>query len=154
MNRVTSGAFREVIAAGIEAIPPGLSWRLRHVDFLTGVDPVWAGLHTFRNTDDGRHYSDTAHCSLRHHSSDRTTTIVLPVMTDPGVIVHELGHALDESLGWSHDAQPVTPYGSTSRSEAFAESFRAWLYWYGDQDIFMRDQATRALFASLSEATQ
>jgi hypothetical protein len=149
MNRLVDAAYREAIGAGMAIIPAAIMARLRHVHFLTGIDPVWAGLHSYTDTDDGRAYSQTAHCAYQHHTSDQTTTIVLPVPELPDVVVHELGHALDEVLGWHHAASPVTAYAATNREEAFAESFRASLYWYGDQDAFMADGATRALFAAL-----
>jgi hypothetical protein len=149
MNRLVGTAYREAIGEGMAIIPAAIMARLRHVHFLTGIDPVWAGLHSYAVTDDGRAYSQTAHCAYRHHTADRTTTIVLPVFEEPSVVVHELGHALDETLGFCHRAEPVTDYAKTNREEAFAESFRASLYWYGDQDVFMADGATRALFAAL-----
>ena len=156
MNRLVGGAYREAIGEGISTIPPAIMRRLEHVHFLTGVDPVWVGLHSFSKTGDGRGYSGTAHCADACHTSDRTTTIVLPTLANAtrDVVVHELGHALHETLGWGPTAQPVTAYARTDRFEAFAESFRAWLDRYGDQDAFMRDVATRSLFVSLSEVAR
>lgn len=150
MNRLVSGEFQASIGAALTVIPPAIADRLRHVQFLTGTDPVYAGLHRFEGASFGRSYRTTAHCLYRHLSSDRRTTIVLPTPYEPSVVVHELGHALDEVLAWTHDAKPVNWYATTDRQEAFAEAFRAWLYWYGDQDVFMADLDTRALFARLA----
>lgn len=149
MNRLMSYEQGELIGRAFGVIPAAISDRLRDVEFLTGTDPVFAGLHRYETTLDGRAYRKTAHTSHRHHSLDGTTTIVLPVLESTFVVVHELGHALDELLGYRHVAKPVTAYGRTNRQEAFAESFCAWLYWYGDQDVFHADLPTVSLFESL-----
>lgn len=120
-------------------------------DFLCGVDPVFAGLHTYTTALDGRNYRDTAHCVHLAHQQHmprdrRRTTIVIPAPVPPVVIVHELGHALDEALGFGHAAESVTSYAQTNRAEAFAEAFTSWLYYgYGDEP----DAVTCALFAAL-----
>jgi hypothetical protein len=152
VNRLTSAAYGEAIGAGMAIVPDAIMNRLRHVHFLTGIDPGWAGLHSFAETLADFSYAELAHCACAHQTTDRTTTIVLPVveMAKPDIVVHELGHALHEALGWEHDAKPVTEYATTDRFEAFAESFRAWLFWYGDQDALDRDQATLDLFERLS----
>jgi hypothetical protein len=105
-------------------------------DFLCGVDPRFAGLHRFDETDDGRSYGATAHCVYPHHqlhmsAARRRTTIVLPEPAPPWVIVHEYGHALHEALNFDHDATPVTAYAQTNRFEAFAEAFTAYFYRIG-----------------------
>jgi hypothetical protein len=41
--------------------------------------------------------------------------------------VHELGHVLDESLGFTVAAEPVTWYTRDNRAEAFAKAFASWL---------------------------
>lgn len=150
MQRLVSADYRESIARAIDLVPPGIMDRLRHVEFLTGTDPVWAGLHGYASALDGRGYAASAHCAYRFHTADRSTTIVLPVLEPPHVVVHELGHALHEVIGFAHVAVPVTWYAKTNDWEAFAESFVASLYWYGDQAAFHADEATRALFAELA----
>jgi hypothetical protein len=150
MNRLVSAVFAEAIGEALAVIPEPVVERLRHVHFLTGTDPLFAGLHTYAVAEDGRSFGDTAHCSYAHNSADRTTTIVIPVPLEPHLIVHELGHALDEALNWAHRVVPVTDYARVNRYEGFAESFVAWLYWYGDQDAFLGDRATRALFDRLA----
>ncbi len=95
-----------------------------------------------------------AHCCYASHlrlpRDRRTTTIVIPVLDDPSMVVHELGHALDEVTGFAHVAAPVTDYARTNRMEAFAEAFVAWTHFYGDQDVAAQDGATRALFCELA----
>ena len=73
------------------------------------------------------------------------------------VIIHELGHVLDEVLGLDHTAQPVTEYATTNRGEAFAEAFTAWIKpneyaeaWL--QDALYEDRATVHLFEELVAA--
>jgi hypothetical protein len=151
VNRLRDYAYAEAISEAMTLLPAGIRRRVEHTDFLCGVDPLFVGLHGFVKTTDARDYSDTAHCVFRTLGYDKRTTIVLPSVQEPWVIVHELGHALDESLGFDHAAVPVTAYGATHRTEALAEALVAHLYWYGDQDAYMRDLSTRALFASLSE---
>lgn len=43
------------------------------------------------------------------------------------MVVHELGHALDDVLGEKWAAKPVSNYGRVDRFEAFAEAFTAWV---------------------------
>lgn len=152
MQRIVTADYREAIAEAFAIIPERIAERLQHVQFFTGTDPVWAGLHPYRDTGDGRSYSDTAHCAYTFHTLDHRTTIVLPTpqAADPFVVVHELGHALDEVLGFDHAAVPVTEYARVNRQEAFAEALRAHLYWYGDQSALWRDEATRSLFDRLA----
>lgn len=152
MERLVSASYTETIAEALATIPVGVTDRLRHVDFLTGVDPVWVGLHEYQDTEDGRSYSDTAHCAYPWHTSDGTTTIVLPYPCTPDVVVHELGHALDALLGFADSVAPVSKYALVNRMEAFAESFQAWLYNSDDldDDAFMRDLPTRRLFAEIA----
>jgi hypothetical protein len=126
VNRLTAG-HRAAIAVAFEAIPERIVSRLRHVDVLTGTDPVFAGLHGFEVMSFGRSYRTTAHASLGRHTADGRTTIVLPTPEEPIIIVHELGHALDEALGEIHEAEPVTWYAATDRLEAFAEAWTVWV---------------------------
>lgn len=149
MRRLVGG-HAEPIAVSLALIPAGIVERLAHVDFLTGTDPVFAGLHSFEAMSYGRSYRTTAHVSHRHHSADRSTTIVLPTVETPEVIVHELGHALDEVLAFAHEAAPVTCYaGAGGRIEAFAEAFTSWLI-PGYPVIARLDPASRALFEALA----
>ena len=152
MERITSQAHAEAIGEALRVVG-----RYRHrigpVEFLTGVDPVFAGLHSFGDTGDGRSYGDTPHCAYPWHidgpADRRVTTIVLPQPEPPWVIVHELGHALDAAIGFRHSAVPVTAYARTNRLEAFAEAFTAQHYIYGDRDAFLTDAPTLALFRGL-----
>ena len=146
MIRVPSFAFTAAIEWALGSLPHGIRGRVEHVDFLCGVDPVYAGLHRFEEMSYGRSYRSVAHCSWRMHSLDGRTTIVLPSPEDPVVIVHELGHVLDEQMGWSHCAEPVTIYAADSRVEAFAEALTAYVVpGYGA----MIDGATLRLWAEL-----
>jgi hypothetical protein len=148
MQRIVSAQYSELIGYALDVLPPAIRWRLRHVEFLTGLDPRWVGLHN--EADEDWDWSTVAHCAYPHHTSDQSTTIVLPVIRQPWVVVHELGHALHATIGWEHEAVPVTDYAWTDRHEAFADAFVASLFWFGVRDIFMRDEPTRALFQALS----
>ncbi|WP_349319204.1 hypothetical protein [Mycolicibacterium canariasense] len=170
MNRVKAGGYAELITAAYELIPEALHCLIRpHV--LCGIDPAFAGLHSFKATDDGRSYGDTWHVVYPHHQQfpaarDRRTTVVVQSVVDKApwvrakyghfhqvaMMVHELGHVLDESLGFEHDASPVTKYAETNRNEAFADAFTAWLIpsylpSYGSKASV--DPGTAALFNNL-----
>ena len=138
LSRVHGAGYREAIGFALGLLPVPIADRLSHVQFVCGVDPVFAGLHDTATTDDGRSYGLTAHCAygwgLPRPASDRVTTIVLPIVPLPSTVVHELGHALHETLGFDPEAEPVTEYAKTNRWEAFAEAFVAWRFWgYGDE---------------------
>lgn len=147
LSRVPNARFAEVIGEGLSRLPEGMRLRLGHVQFVCGVDPVFAGLHGYEG-----HWR--AHCCYPYHISGprdrRVTTVVLPVLEGPHVVVHELGHALHETIGLSHIAVPVTEYAATNHEEAFAEALVAWTHWYGDQATALQDKATRALFGRLA----
>lgn len=152
MTRIASQAFAELIGRAL-AVAKRFTDAVGPVEFLTGVDPVFAGLHSYSLISDGRSYRETAHCVYPEHingpADRRVTTIVLPVLVHPGNVVHELGHALDRRLGFNHLAVPVSKYALTNRREAFAEAFEARLYYYGDQGAANADRATVSLFDSL-----
>lgn len=155
VDRLITSGFREAIAKALQVVPPRIVERLRFVHFLTDTNPHWVGLHDFNETIDGRSYFNTAHCAYPWHTSDGSTTIVLPAderpafQRDPSLVVHELGHALDFYLDFSVDAFPITDYAHVDRHEAFAEFFRGWLYWHGDQDILQSDEKSLAVLNSL-----
>lgn len=155
-SRVPVGPYGQAIGAALDVIPVAVVRRLEHVRFVCGVDPVFAGLHRYGDTGDGRSYAVTAHCCYRFHldgpADRRVTTVVLPVPADATVpvIVHELGHALHEVVGLDHVAVPVSAYATTNTWEAFAEAFTAWvLPGYGDQEVACADRPTRALLEGL-----
>lgn len=158
MDRIPDRRYSEVIGSALQVFPERIRKRVEHVHFLCGVDPVFAGLHTFKETADGRFYADTAHCCWAHHitrpAAERITTVVLPNVPRRSVVIHELAHALHETIGFERrHVVPVTEYAETDRWEAFAESFTAWrLYGYGDEDALMGDKATLALFETLASS--
>ena len=125
-------------------------------EFVIGVDPVFAGVHTFAMTHDGRAYSDTPHCVYDFHQehrprAERGVKVILP--TNPAyrwdgangiyTVVHELGHVLHQRVGFDHVATPITEYAKTNHHEAFAEAFAGWIW--GDRI----DEQTEALFDGL-----
>lgn len=152
MNRLAPG-YLDAIDTALDYVPDRLLDRLRSVEFLCGVDPAFAGLHTFTDAADGRAYRDVPHCVypwLQDGPLDqRRTTIVLPGPTHPWAITHELGHALHETLGFEPNASPVSDYARTNRWEAFAEAFRLWIGWRAPGEPPEPDAQTCALFESL-----
>ena len=138
MNREKWG-YAESIQAAIAIIPSTIWQRISYVHFFTGTDPIWAGLHSIEMISDGRSYRNTAHVVYPFHqkhlpASMRATTVVLPIPEHPIVVVHELGHVLDEALRFQYLAEPVTDYACTNRLEAFAEAMGSDLYERLDSD--------------------
>ena len=146
----------EQISVAHRLVGPTIMQRLSHVQYVAGVDPVFAGISDQEDIADGRSYRTTAACYYPEHligpRDRRVTTIVMP-SPEPGwlgvqTVVHELGHALDEVTRFEHVAAPVSEYAKTNRREAFAEAFTSWV-WDGDHTV---DAATLALFRSLVRA--
>ena len=131
MDRLSGAGYRTSISAALEIIPAALHDLVR-VDWFCGADPLFADLHRIEDASYGRSYRSTAHCVYAHHQehrarASRRTTIALPTVETPDVIVHELGHVLHERLRWEPVARPVTWYAGTDLFEAFAEAFTSWL---------------------------
>jgi hypothetical protein len=149
--RIRTARDAEPIDEALRLLSPRIRERVAHADWLAGVDPIFAGLHGF----EAASYRNTAHACFRSHTATGRTTVVLPKLVEPWVVVHELGHVLHESVGFdTHDPDPCTPYATTDRWEAFAEAFTAWLCpeTYADaQPTLMCDGATLALFEELSQ---
>ena len=135
-TRIHGDHWREHITIAYSAIPDGILHRLQHVQFVLGVDPLFAGLHSYPSNGDAP-LSDTAHCAFPFHlngpADRRVTPAIMPRQyrsqwATAHTLVHELGHALHETIGFDHDAVPVTKCATTNRVEAFAESFTAWCW--------------------------
>jgi len=155
MKRLTDYAYNDAIAVAVASMPSRIAARVSHVDFFCGASPVFAGLHNYVDTDDGRPYSLTAHAVWIMHQwllprTLRVPTVVLPALVAPKTVVHELGHILHEALAFEPVAAPVTEYAKTNLWEAFAEAFTAWLGWYGADVRGAVDEKTAALFEELS----
>ena len=159
MDRLKAGGFASVIEATYQLIPPTIRNLIRP-HFFCGTDPVFAGLHDYLDVADGRSYRETAHVAYdfnqRLSRSQRHITVVLPTLPSIEVLIHELGHVLDERLDFEPDVTPVTRYGQTNRYEAFAEAFTAWVLPYGhgygaSKDyLYEHDRRTVALFGQLA----
>ena len=161
MNRLIDYRYSEAIAFAFELLDEPIAERLRYINFLTGSDPIFVGLHNCQimpHEKDRRSYRNTAHvCFPWNALNPRTTitTVVLPTLADanPYIIIHELGHCLDEILGFEHIAIPINDYAKTDRLEAFAAAFSAQYFWLELEadNIFQSDRATQALFRRLRE---
>jgi hypothetical protein len=153
MNRLHQAGHRAVIGEALRIIPARLH-ELVAVDFLCGADPLFLGLHRYALTQEAnaRSYSTTAHCVYPFHqmhlpADRRATTVVLPSVVTPDVVVHELGHVLHERLRFEPTAAPVSGDARTNRHEAFAEAFTTWLLPdHGDRP----DERTLALLEGLA----
>lgn len=85
-------------------------------------DPIWSGLHSHEDTNDGRSYRSIWHC---HYSDHDRPVIVLPEDDEPWGIVHEIGHVAHWQLGWQPIVPPLTEYALANDHEAYAEMFTA-----------------------------
>lgn len=152
MSRVHAHLPALAVGKALHLIPGGLR-ELVACEFVIGVDPVFAGIHHFTESDTGWAYRDIAHCVQDFHQehrprSDRGTKVVLPTNRlyrwdawhGVRVVIHELGHVLHERVDESFIAEPVTEYARTNHHEAFAEAFDAWVW---GEPI---DRRTEALF--------
>ena len=152
MYRITGFGYSGLISYAFSIIPKGIVDRIQYAHFLTGVDPIYAGLFSDELTKDGRSYRNTAcvayPCHQRIDKSLRHTTIILVNIIPLAHVIHELGHVLDESLGFRHIAEPVTEYAKVDRGEAFAEAFTSWLFWGYGKEI---DKSTEYLFESIDK---
>lgn len=152
MDRIPDARWREPIGKALQ-VTNQFNHHFGHVQFVCGVDPNFAGIHNFKDKG-GVPYNRRAHCCYPSHLSGpadrRVTTIVLPRPVPPNVVVHELGHALHEVVNFRSWPNPVTEYAKTNAYEAFAEAFRAFHYYYGDESVAKTDHKTLALFNSLS----
>jgi len=156
LERLISYRYSGAISYAFNLLPIAIAEKLNYIHFLTGTDPVYAGLHNYEDIEDGRSYRNTAHVSYPWNARNKKerTTIVLPLLidADPYVITHELGHCFDEVLGFQHRALPINEYAKTDRREAFAEAFAAQYFWLGKEaeDIAQSDKATQYLFEQLA----
>ncbi len=152
MERLTDYRYSELVGSAFDALPVGIYRMIQNTHFLTGSDPVSAGLHNYEEANMLRSYRETAHYADPIHQfilpvSLRHPTIVLPTIIQLCGVVHELAHALDYHLGRFYTASPVTSYAKLNRDEAFAEAFTAWLFWgYGEEPV----AADKAFFSSLN----
>ena len=134
MHRIHVPGAREFIRETIELLPARLQELLRPVDFLIGLDPNFVGLHVFAETPEGSSFCDVPHVAFLVHQpalprAERQTTVVLQAqhLWWPEVLLHELGHALDEQLGFSVPVgPPLGEHAATHRWEAVATAFQAW----------------------------
>lgn len=136
-TRINAPGWREPIAEAERIIGPGIMRRLSGICYVAGVSPVFAGIHRYTHTYDGRSYNDTPHVAYPFHiigpADRKQTTICLPTHArhqwiDTLNIIHELGHALHETIAFNHNAHPVSDYAKTNQWEAFAEAFTVWAW--------------------------
>ena len=140
MHRLPRG-YLDDIAAAYTLLPAPLAQRVAHVEFLCGVEPAYVGLHRDDMAPIAAGHRLAGSCIYAHNQIDRPaderrTTVCLPTgECAVDVVVHELGHALHEAIGfWPAPyrqqwvAAPVTPYAQCNSDEAFAEAFTLWIY--------------------------
>jgi hypothetical protein len=162
MHRVRRQKDIAAFPEALDLIPENIRELVENVDVLSGVDPVFAGLHKYVNASYGRSYADTPHVAFEFHQMHmpaykRAITMVLPHNVGIRTIVHELGHVLDGRLNFEHDSVvPVSWYAKTNQREAFAESFSAWVlplgngYGNAKDRLYETDKKTVELFERLA----
>jgi hypothetical protein len=159
VERIQGPNAGELLTMALDWLPGSIATRLGLVHFFVG-DPVFAGLHELEVADDGGSYRTVAQyvsesCQRHRPRSARRPTIVLPY--GPGettTVVHELGHALDDLLGYEWTAKPVSDYARVDGYEAFAEAFTAWVgltAYQAERDRLYRiDRDSAAFFDAIS----
>lgn len=153
-----------MIQAAFDLMPVAVADRLRYTHFFTGTDPVYAGLLSPGNRNDSRALKDIWCVVYPWHFNglgvQECTTVFManllpryPAPLHPAMVIHELGHVLDEQLDFKHRATPITKYARANREEAFAEAFTAWLfpsYWQYYPMKYTVDERTLSLFEQLA----
>lgn len=157
-HRICDRRWCEPIARARLLLPSGVLRLVDHVEFVAGVDPVFAGYHRYGGVRpetaayakaQGREdravprLTELPHCAspanLLGPRYRRVTTVFLPsgprafLATSPWgnvwTVLHELGHALDVAAGAGiRDVPSTTPYSTVSRAEGFAEGVAAWAW--------------------------
>ncbi len=132
MNRLVDYKYLPAINYALELLPSGIYEYVKHVHFLTGTNPTFAGLHNYITTEDGRSYKNTSHCVHPFHQKNlprdlRHPTIVLTEIEEPPIVIHELGHVLHGTINFNYSPMPISEYAETNRFEAFAEAFSAFV---------------------------
>ena len=152
MNRILQPWSEDIVAAF--EMTERLGFDFRSTDFLCGVDPLYAGLHSFEEAMGSRSYRSIAHTAFRIHASDKQTTVVLPHVEHWSVVVHELGHVLDERQGYRWLLPAVSDHAKLDRWEAFAEAFQTFVLgdeqppgWSERYDVLMSwDRSPESIF--------
>lgn len=176
MTRYRRRCEVEAVASVMESLPAPIRSRLNGVGVITEYSPLFLGLHDYETGASGFDCATWTHCAFTVHQkglprADREPTIVLlgGHCHNPLIVLHELGHALDEKLGFPSDRLPMVPlddYAATTQYEAFATGFCAWLttteMWetlpYGrsnfhpESELRVRDPAFAAFFDNLCAA--
>lgn len=159
MDRVRTFAERGAISAVVARLPAAIQRRLDGVHFVSNLSPRFLGLHRYEETTDERFYDTTSHVAWEVHQSglrraERRTTVVLQDGNafDPLIVLHELGHALDERLGfvsvrpdtWTPRLRirPLDSYAASAPWEAFATGFQSWATHEPTRSGFFHDAET------------
>lgn len=150
MKRLTDYAFNESISYAFSCLPDYISDALRDTHFFCGADPIFAGLHKYRTLSDDRSLREWAHITwgpyLSVPKSEKISTIVLPKLVEPLVVIHELGHALHEKIRFNLVPKPVTWYATTDKYEAFAEWFTSYYGFYGKEKMELALEDREAVY--------
>jgi hypothetical protein len=159
VERIQGHDAGEQLSMALDWLPESIATRLGFVHFFMG-DPVFAGLHQFEVAEDGGSYRTAAQyvseaCQSHRPRSARRATIVLPFWpARTETVVHELGHALDDVLGYEWLAKPVSARGRVDPYEAFAEAFTAWVglpsYRTARDRLYRIDRETAAFFDAIA----
>jgi len=159
VERIQGPNAGELLTMALDWLPESIATRLGFVHFFVG-DPVFAGLHELEVADDGGSYRTVAQyvsesCQRHRPRSTRRPTIVLP--NGPGqvtTVVHELGHALDDVVGYEWTAKAVSDYARADDYEAFAEAFTAWVglpaYQAQRDRLYQIDRDSAAFFDAIA----
>ena len=120
----------QTILEAFDMLPPGVAELLIDTPILCGVTSEELGWNDSHMRPDGSSWSEYSFThydfgQINRPAAERRTSIILPKPVRAEKIVHELGHVLDQILGWPPAPSPVSAYARSCRAEAFAEGFAA-----------------------------
>lgn len=168
MERYKRRSHLELIQYVCNSLHPNIRKLVNHSHWITNIDRHFIG---FKLKEEEKKESITrcSFCSFGHGqdlpASDRRTTIVfidedfkdIDFMTL--LILHELGHVLDESLGlYDEWVNPLDSYAEQDQFEAFATAFQSYntkaidpplKYYHTKEDLLRKDPYTFEFFEKL-----
>jgi len=125
----------EAIEAVRSTLPDGFKLLLQGVDFVGDYCSGFLGLCRHKKASYGRNYSQTSHVIYKGYknSEPKSRKVATIVLMEDGesweykklVILHEIGHAIHERLGFVEPFVALDDYAATNKREAFATSFQS-----------------------------
>lgn len=171
MDRVRRQEEREGIAWGLSYIPRAIRTQVQGLHFVCELTESYLGLTDRGPLISGRDLNRESHvcwdfAQYLRPAADRVSTIFL-LEGDwqyPSVVLHEVGHIIDQRLGFPsmrRNFVPLDDYAATHPLEAFATAFQSWCiiegpnvaYYHNREFLLEKDPATALWFSALAGET-